>query len=96
MFIPELSDLNELLETIEIDLNNSAHVVAIADLRVKLRSILDTFDISRFQEGSSEKLKELIEDMKVSDDMLKVFGPYMVMYLIGRIPEVEPPYDDSF
>jgi hypothetical protein len=84
MYIPEISELNDLLDTINIDVNNSAHVVAIAELRVKLRSILDTFELSRFSEGSSEKLNQLIEDMNASDEMIKAFGPYMVLYLLQR------------
>lgn len=84
MYIPEFSELQELLESINIDVNNPSHVVAIADLRVKLRSILDTFDLTKFREGGSEHLEQLIKSDKISDDMINVFGPYMLMYLLAR------------
>lgn len=84
MYIPEFSELQELLESIDIDVNNPSHIIAISELRIKLRSILDTFDLTKFNEGGSEQLKQMIENDKISNDVINIFGPFMFMYLLTR------------
>jgi hypothetical protein len=55
MYIPELDQLKELVDNLTINVHNNAHVIAIAELRVKLRAILDTFNHTQFIPNSHDK-----------------------------------------
>jgi hypothetical protein len=84
--IPEISELHELLESITIDPNNNSHLVAISNLRIKLREILNSFNEEcAFNEGSSKELGQIIKNNEITDEMVKIFGPFIAAY-ISTIP----------
>jgi hypothetical protein len=84
MYIPELDQLKELVDNLTINVHNNAHVIAIAELRVKLRAILDTFNHTQFIPNSHDKYQELLNDIQITDEIIHTFGPYMTMYLLQR------------
>ena len=84
VFIPELDQLVELIGTLNVDIHNNSHIVAIAELRVKLRAILDTFNHHQFIPNVGDKYQSLVNDIQITDEIIKTFGPYMTMYLLQR------------
>jgi len=85
MFIPELTELQELVDTINVSTATQEQVIAISKLRDTLRNIIDTFNVDAFIEGSSEEFNKLIENQQITDDILKKFGPFMTLYLLNKI-----------
>lgn len=84
MYIPEIDQLQEIADSINISTCTPAQVIAISNLRTSLTDLIESFNVHQFEEGSTEAMSELIKSQKRTDEMLKVFMPYMTLFLICR------------
>jgi predicted nucleic acid-binding protein len=84
MYIPEIEELQEIADSINIETCTPEQVVTIVSLRDSLQKLIESFNISSFEEGAKEALSKLIKTQKRTDEMMKVFMPYMTLFLLFR------------
>ena len=83
MYIPEISELQDIADSIDINTCTPTQVIAISKLRDTLRELIESFNVLQFEEGSTEAMAELIKTQKRTDEMLNVFMPYMALFLLS-------------
>ena len=82
MYIPEIEELQEIADSIDTRTCTPAQVLSIIAMRDSLRELIETFNVDSFDEGSTEAMAQVIKTQKRTDEMIKVFGPYMAAYLL--------------